>query len=638
MSSISLITQEVFFACFFTKMPYNPPEITQIMGIESNDRERSISRRVARGLSFMKTVLTSDVREIRSAVNRVLETVEEEQESQDLVSQQDPRHVEGVLDARLLYEQEISKTPMSSAHMLPIPEDARMEPRSLSQAYEEVLRRMGQIVFVPRTHPIFAFFQEVFGRIRFRQDFIEKGMTFDEIFRHQLRWYEEQVLGEDRRLLSPTLAFHWRCYFRSGRQDRYEENLFKHSDPEIQLYADLMRSCFRVFDELVKERFPTISPELREATSLDLGQQEDASVEPPMLRGAMAMASASQLIRPYGLPDFFPEDVDPDMEEDLDAFLPRGAGGEWLFDTNIFVAVQIARFRESSQKPTLRDVLSYLDLEKYLSERFGVSGFLQLPESRTHLSVKNVALWKEIRDPRSVAEEDESMDYEAVYVDREDLDFLAQQLGKAFRERSNIHEVIYELFPDMDQTVLASRDFFSDRFKKIAALARDLMGDDPHGQELVKAFFGVLSSKNWKIWNQKVKRLGTTPFRHLKRHAEELEREEEAVSNFNTRWNFLGKDAEKVWNPESPRFYGRVGRLSGYRKKQRDVRSKLIRQAFERMYCPIEDYAVALEDGQTWWQLMHALQSSSDSKRHLVLAFLMPDGKVMVCQFPLFQR
>jgi len=586
----------------------------------------------------MKTILTSEIRDIRSEVRKVLDDMEEDHVTETATPQRDPRYVEGVLDAHLLYEEEISKTPMSSAHLLPIPEDARTEARSLSHAFEEVLRRMGQIVFIPQTHPIFAFFQEVFGQIRFRQDFIEKGMTFDEIFRHQLQWYEEQVLGEDRRLFSPTLAFHWHSYYGSGSQQRYEENLYRHSDPEIQLYADLMRSCFRVFNGMIQERFSEETAMLREATSLDLVQNEHPSVEPPMLRGAMAMESASRLIRPYGLADFFPEDVDPEMERDLDTFLPRGAGGEWLFDTNVFVSVQLARFRESSQKPILRDILNYLDLDEHLAERFGVAGFLRLPESSTDLSLKNVAFWKEIRDPNVPVEEGESMDYEAVYVDREDLDFLAQRLGTAFRERSNIHEVIHELFPEMDQTVLASRDFFSGRFKKIAALARDLMGDDPHGQELVKAFFGVLSAKNWKIWNQKVPKLGTTPFRHLKRHAEELQQDDQAVSDFKTRWNFLDRDPERAWSSESPRFYGRVGRLSGYRKKQRDVRSKLIRQAFERMHCSVEDYAVPLEDGQTWWQLMNALQSSPDSERDLVLAFLMPDGKVMVCQFPLFQR
>jgi hypothetical protein len=638
----------------------------------------SVTKRITRGFEVVKRVLQSDIGELRKSIAGVLKqkgvNTDDRLGFSEQLEQVEPVFVKpteknpGMLDFRASKRLETGRTPRHAKELLPLTADALKEDRSVSEGFTEVFRRMSELAFVPNTNPIYAFMSEMFLHIRIRADDLQADKTFDQIFDEQIRWYcEEQYLSQ-RKAFSPALAFHWNSYYQSPESERYEDNLSHHSNPEIQLYGILMRSCFRVFDQFIKKMIPEgVAPVHTSPVSKVLMTDADQA-EGGELRGRMKKLGTERspwLLLDHGLSSYFEEDLPEDIKKDLDTALPKGLDGLYLFDTNLFVSALMEMSGSKMERESLGNILNTHSIDEACAQSAGIHGFFRFPTeeenperiSARNVAVKNAVFWKRMGDKdfydalaqSKLPNETSDFDYNVSLMETTDFKYLSLRVAEAFQASSNIFEVLTELLPDFDAATFtdgAAMSFVSTRLQKIAVAARTLLGDEEELKEVVVGFFGILSQSDFSVWNKAQPKLkNRTPFQHLKlKSKRSLEAKDEkgvdwkkSATSYESQWKFLNQPAEEAWDRRSESYYSRMKRLSGWRMGQRNVRLKLLDDVFQKMGWNYKQHILD-EQGNDWWMTLEQNRMNGQTKRQLTLPFMTPQGKVLVCRFPELQR
>lgn len=635
----------------------------------SEPAPESVGRRISKRLEAVKRVLQSDIGDVRKTIQELLKKEEVMDElvsdvPETAVSVKPTEKTPGIMDVQASQRIETGRTPRLTRNLLAFPEADKLDDKSLSEGFTEVLRRMSELVFVPNTNPIYAFMSQMFLQIRIRSDHVQQEKTFDQIFEEQISWYCEQHFLARRKVFSPALAFHWERYFQSAGAERYEDNLTGHNDPEIRLYGILMRSCLRMFDQYMKRVFPEGAASRPLSPTSEVLITDAEAVEGSRLRGHAMKVHSQHLLLDQGLSDYFEENLPRHLKTGLDEALPPGMDGIYLFDTNLFVSALIEKAEKGGTKGSLGSVLNAHALEEACGKITGIRGFFTLPSHEGHperlsprdIACKNLVLWKRIGDQRfyeslvrgESPEEPRDFDREVDFMGKTDVKYLAHRVIDALKDSSNIYEVFCKLFPDLDPTIFAqglATGFFSERLKKLAVVTNMLLQDEKELAEMVSRFFGILSKGNLAVWNTPLAQLkNRTPFQYLKqkavgvadaRKAAGVDRGEEETA-YESQWRFLNQPPEQAWDVRSSSYYSRIKRLSGWRTVQRNVRLKMIADLLQQMGWNFREHVLDEQD-HDWWMTLDHNHSNEATRRQLTLPFLTSHGRLLVCRFPELQ-
>lgn len=636
-----------------------------------SDPPDSLGRRISKRLGVVKIVLQSDLGKVRETIQELLKKEEVIDEPVSDVPEQLPVSLKptdnapGLMNVQASQRIETGRTPRLVRNLLALPDTAKLDDKKLSEGFTEVFRRMAELVFVPNINPIYAFMSEMFLHIRIRSDHIQQEKTFDQIFDEQISWYCEQYFLARRKVFSPALAFHWERYYQSPGAERYEDNLTEHSDPEIQLYGILMRSCLRMFDQYMKRVFPEGGPSRPPSPAPGVLMTDADAVEGGRLRGHMVMVHSQRLLLDHALSDYFEENLPGPLKAGLDEALPPGIDGLYLFDTNLFVSALIEKADKGGTKGALGGILNAHALEEACGKLTGIPGFFTFPSDGEHperfsprnIACKNLVLWKRIGNQRfceslvqgQQPKEPQDFDAEVDFMGKTDVKYLAHRVVDALKDSSNIYEAFCKLFPDLDPTVFAegiATGFFSERLKKLAVVTQMLLQDETELMETVSRFFGILSRGNLAVWNAPFPQLrNRTPFQYLKQRAAGIseslmtagvDRAPEETA-YESQWRFLNQSPEQAWSARSPSYASRIKRLSGWRTAQRNVRLKMIADLLQHMGWDFRKHVVNEQD-RDWWMTLDRQQSDEGTRRQLSLPFLTTQGRLLVCRFPELQR
>jgi hypothetical protein len=393
---------------------------------------------------------------------------------------------------------------------------------------------------------------------------------------------------------------------------------------------------------------------------------DDEKMESPALRThmiALRSRRSPRLLLDHSLSDYFEENLPVRMKKGLDLALPPNMDGTYLFDTNLFVSSLIEKAGADASEKSLGSILDASAIDEPSDTTIVVQGFLRFPTvddrpdrfSAKDVAFKNAMLWKRIgredqyRSVPTASSPKEDVDSEADLMKKSDVKYLGTRVADAFRQSSNIYEVLHCLFPDLDPKVFGDPEvLFSvgPRLEKLTALSAFLLPEDKELKEVLILFFQILNKGSFSIWSQRVAKLqNLTPFESLKRKSNRVISElnekgsdpSEKMSAYESQWNFLNHPAEQAWSPQSPSYYSRIGRLSGWRIRQRNLRLHMVSHILSSMGWNYRDHVLD-EQSSDWWMTLERSATNDETKTHLTLPFLTVQGKVLVCRFPELRR